>query len=56
MALCYVEIRTKVYLQFFCQLDVAGFTFSPAAGALQLVSGFLTKGIDLYIAAELVCP
>lgn len=38
------------------KFDVAGFTPACGARASQLVSEFITKGIDLCIAVESVCP
>lgn len=42
-------------LNFPTSFDVDGFTFAWDAGTFQLVSVFLTEGIDLCTTVELVC-
>lgn len=48
-------IWQEVLSTFSVSFDMVYFTVIRSAGISPLVSGFLIKGIDLYIAVELVC-
>lgn len=51
-----MRITMRDISNFPTKFDVAGFTPACGARASQLASGFITKGIDLCIAVESVCP
>lgn len=51
----WMGIWQEVLSTFAISFDMICFTIIRSAGTSQLVSGFLTKGINLYVAVELVC-
>ena len=55
MALFQIKDYGKRISCFSASFDVTGFVLVQTAGAPQLVSGFLTKGIYQCIAVEFVC-